>query len=338
MLHITSDMVELKGELKMSVVNHHEQEKKKITILVPAYNEEEVLNQLIDRLEKVKDSNTKYNFEFLFVNDGSEDDTIQILKKYNEVTPYIRYIDLSRNFGKEIAMLAGFDYSKGDAVVILDADLQQPPELISEMIEWWEKGYEDVYAVRLKREGEGRLKEWTSKLYYKLLQKLSSENVYPLAGDYRLLDKKCIKALKELRETERYTKGMYGWIGFKKKELTYYANGRVAGVTKWSWPQLFKLALNGITSYSTAPLKIWSYIGFIVSFLAFFYLIYEIGKTVLFGNSVSGYPTMIASILFLGGIQLISLGFIGEYLGRVFVETKGRPPYFVRETSNESEV
>lgn len=317
----------------MTVANQ-EQNKKLITILIPAYNEEEVIEQLINRLENVKDSNSSYEFEFLFVNDGSDDCTLRILKKYNANAHYIRYIDLSRNFGKEIAMLAGFDYAKGDAVVILDADLQQPPELISEMIVWWEKGYDDVYAVRVKREGESRLKEWTSKSYYKLLQKMSNENVYPLAGDFRLLDKKCIEALQELRETERYTKGMYGWIGFKKKELTYYANGRVAGVTKWSWKQLYELAINGITSYSTVPLKIWSYVGFIISLLSFCYLIYEISKTIFFGSNVSGYPTLIAAILFLGGIQLISLGFIGEYLGRVFVETKGRPPYFVREKSS----
>lgn len=259
----------------MSIASH-KQDRKLITVLIPAYNEEEVLEQLINRLENVKDSNSRYKFEFLFVNDGSEDCTLQILKDYNANAHYIRYIDLSRNFGKEIAMLAGFDYAKGDAVVVLDADLQQPPELISEMIEWWEKGYEDVYAVREKREGERLLKEWTSKLYFRLLQKMSSENVYPLAGDFRLLDKKCVKALQRLRETERYTKGMYGWIGFKKKELTYCANGRATGVTKWSWTQLFKLAVNGITSYSTAPLKIWSYVGFIISFLAFCYLIYEI--------------------------------------------------------------
>lgn len=311
-------------------------DKKLITILIPVYNEEAVLDQLINCLENVKDANPLYNFEFLFVNDGSEDDTLQMLKKYSVATPYIRYIDLSRNFGKEIAMLAGFDYSRGDAVAIIDADLQQPPELISEMIEWWETGYEDVYAVREKREGESRLKEWTSKLYYTLLQRMSSENVYPFAGDFRLLDKKCIEALQELRESERYTKGMYGWIGFKKKELTYYAEGRAAGVAKWSWLQLFKLAINGITSYSTVPLKVWSYIGFIISFLAFSSLTYEIGKTIIYGTDVDGYPTMIASILFLGGIQLISLGIIGEYLGRVFVETKGRPAYFVREKSNET--
>lgn len=311
--------------------------KKIITILIPVYNEEEVLDQLIDRLEDLKDSNRSYDFEFLFVNDGSEDQTSEILKRYNKKFSYIHYIDLSRNFGKEIAMLAGFDYAKGDAIVIIDADLQQPPELINEMIKWWEEGYEDVYALRARRKGESRLKEWTSKLYYRILQKIARENIYPGAGDFRLLDKKCIKALRQLRETERYTKGMYEWIGFRKKELTYYANARAAGTSKWSWKELFNLALNGITSYSTAPLRIWSYIGFAISFLTFLFLAYEIGKALLFGSDVSGYPTLIASILFLGGIQLISLGVIGEYLGRVFVETKGRPPYFVREVSNNNE-
>lgn len=308
-----------------------------ITILIPAYNEEEVLDQLINSLEEVKNLNLDYKFEFLFVNDGSEDNTIEILKKYSLNNSHVNYIDLSRNFGKEIAMLAGFDYAKGDAVVIIDADLQQPPELISKMIEWWEKGYEDVYAVREKREGESRLKEWTSNTYYNLLQKLTKENIYPLAGDFRLLDKKCVKALRELRETERYTKGMYGWIGFKKKELTYYANARAAGTTKWRWRELFKLAINGITSYSTVPLRIWSLVGFIISFLTFLVLVYEVGKAIFFGTDVNGYPTLIASILFLGGIQLISLGVIGEYLGRVFIETKGRPPYFVRESSDDNE-
>ncbi|GAA0485809.1 hypothetical protein IRB23SM22_09490 [Alkalibacterium sp. s-m-22] len=197
--------------------NNQSQASKLITILIPAYNEQDVLGQLISRLEDVRVSNVLYDFEFLFVNDGSDDETIQLLQKYSERTPYIRYIDLSRNFGKEIAMLAGFDYAKGEAVVILDADLQQPPELIGEMIEWWEKGYEDIYAVRAKRDGESRLKKWTSNAYFNVLQKISSEEVYPLAGDFRLLDRKCVKALQELRETERYTKGMYGWIGFKKK-------------------------------------------------------------------------------------------------------------------------
>lgn len=308
---------------------------KKITILIPAYNEEEVLSDLLKRLETLKASYDNYEIEFLFVNDGSSDNTLEILKEYSKTHPYVRFVDLSRNFGKETAMLAGFDYAEGDALVIIDADLQQPPELISDMIYWWEQGYEDVYAVREQRQGESRLKEWTSKTYYKLIDKMSPTPVYPLAGDFRLLDRKCVEALKELRENERYTKGMYGWIGFKKKEISYTASSRAAGETKWSFKQLFKLAVDGITSYSTTPLKIWSYIGFGISLLAFLYLAYEIVKTLIMGTNVAGYPTLLAGILFLGGIQLVSLGVIGEYLGRVFVETKGRPPYFIRESSED---
>lgn len=307
--------------------------KKLITILIPIYNEEESLESLIDRLEGVRASLADYNFEYLFINDGSSDGTLAAIQSYSLKFPQIHYVDLSRNFGKEIAMLAGFDYAQGDAVIIMDADLQHPPEYIHEMIHWWEQGYDDIYAVRAKREGESWLKEVSSKTYYKILQKLSDVEVYPLAGDFRLLDRKCIQALQELRESERYTKGMYGWIGFKKKEITYVAESRQAGEAKWSFSQLFKLALDGITSYSTAPLRIWSYIGFFISFLAFIYLVYEVGKTLIFGTAVSGYPSLLASILFLGGIQLISLGVIGEYLGRIFTETKRRPPYLTREVS-----
>lgn len=306
---------------------------KTLSVIIPAYNEEEVLPQLIERLNEVSEKLDRYAFEFLFVNDGSTDETLNILKALNKQDPRMKYVDLSRNFGKETAMLAGFDYATGDGIVILDADLQHPPEIMEEMIHWWEQGYEDIYAVRKKREGESFLKEWTSKTYYKVVQKMTPEKVIPQAGDFRLLDKKCIVALRQLREQERYTKGMYGWIGFKKKEITYFAEERAAGETKWNYSNLFKLAIDGITSYSTVPLKVWSYIGFAISVFAFLFLAVEIVKTILYGTNVAGYPTLLAAILFLGGIQLISLGVIGEYLGRVFVETKGRPPYFIRESS-----
>src|SRR5699024_5546060 len=196
-----------------------------------------------------------YDFEFLFVNDGSKDNTLKLVKEYRKQDVRVKYVDLSRNFGKEIGMLAGMDYANGDAVIIIDADLQHPPEKINEMIEWWEKGYDYVYTVRLNRE-ESFLKKMTSKLYYRLLQKMTEENVYPNSGDFRLLDRKCVDALISMRETERYTKGMYGWIGFKKKELTYVEEERVAGETKWQFKQLFKLAMDGINSYRTIPLRI----------------------------------------------------------------------------------
>lgn len=309
--------------------------KKLITIIIPSYNESAMFKTLFKRLDSLIEEIQSYDFEFLFINDGSTDSTIPLLREYAVTRNDVRYIDLSRNFGKEVAMLAGFDYAKGDAVVVMDADLQQPPEVIKAMIHWWEQGYDDVYAVRQERDGESRFKKFTSKYYYKILQFISGKEVYPHVGDFRLLDRKCVEALKQIRETERYTKGMYGWIGFNKKEISYHAEERIAGETKWKFLDLFNLALNGITSYSTMPLKIWSYMGFLISVFAFGFLAYEIGKTLLFGSSLEGYPTLIASILFLGGIQLISLGVIGEYLGRVFVETKNRPTYLVREDSNQ---
>lgn len=310
---------------------------KTITVLVPAYNEEEVIEKMYHTLASVCDQITNYQFEFLFVNDGSKDRTIEIIKQLKEKDPRVQYVDLSRNFGKEIAMSAGFDYASGDALVIMDADLQHPPEVLNEMIYWWEQGYDDVYAIRKKRDGESKLKKLTSKMYYSLLQKVTKEEIIPDAGDFRLLDKKCIEALTQLREHSRYTKGMYNWIGFKKKEITFDADARAGGETKWHLSSLFTLAINGITSYSTVPLKVWSFIGIIISLLAFVYLIIEMIRTIFFGNTVAGYPSLIAGVLFLGGIQLISLGVIGEYLGRVFVETKDRPLYFVQETSQKKE-
>lgn len=308
---------------------------KKVTVLIPAYNEEAVIEQMYEKLKKVCAAITNYRFEFLFINDGSQDRTLELIKEYKVRDSRVRYVDLSRNFGKEIAMIAGFDYARGDAVIIIDADLQQPPEIFSEMLHWWEEGYDDVYAVRKKQEGENWFKKWASKKYFQLIQKLANEKVYPQAGDFRLLDKRCIQALSSLREHERYTKGMFGWIGFKKKEIAYVAEPRAGGETKWRFADLLNLALNGITTYSTVPLKVWSIIGIVISFVAFSYLVFEVGKTILFGTQVAGYPSLLAAILLLGGIQLISLGVIGEYLGRVFIETKNRPLYFIQEHSEE---
>lgn len=305
-----------------------------VTIIIPSYNEEDVLPQFIQRLDEVTQTIVDYKFEFLFVNDGSTDNTLGLIKKYQLEDSRIRYIDLSRNFGKEIGMLAGMDYAKGDAVIIIDADLQHPPEKIKEMIQWWKKGYDDVYTVRLNRE-ETIFKKITSKLYYKLLQTMTEVNVYPNSGDFRLLDRKCVDALTSMRETERYTKGMYGWIGFNKKELTYVEEERIAGETKWQFRQLLKLALDGVTSYSTIPLRLSSIIGIVISVIGFIFLIVEITKILINGPSVAGYGTLLVGILFMGGIQLISLGIIGEYLSRIFIETKMRPPYLINETSED---
>ncbi|MDN4079273.1 glycosyltransferase family 2 protein [Paenibacillus polymyxa] len=307
---------------------------KTITILIPAYNEEEVIYQLYSRLTKVIDSITGYNFELLFVNDGSKDNTVEILENLGKKDRRISLVDLSRNFGKEVAMIAGLDFSVGDAVVIIDADLQDPPELIVEMIKYWEQGYDDVYAKRATRAGETWFKKWTASSFYKLLQKMSRIPIQENTGDFRLLDRRCIEALKQLRETQRYTKGMFSWIGFNKKEILFNRDSRAAGETKWNYYKLLDLAIEGITSFTTAPLRFSAMLGVFISIGAFFYMIFIITRTLIFGGSVAGYASLMTVILFLGGIQLLSLGIIGEYLGRVFNETKSRPLYFVKEYRN----
>ncbi|EOL43578.1 glycosyltransferase family 2 protein [Enterococcus caccae] len=309
---------------------------KRITVIIPFLNEEPVIEKMYERLKQLAEECPDYRFDFLFVNDGSEDQSLRIILKLRNYDQRVSIVDLSRNYGKEIAMLAGFDHAKGDAAVVIDSDLQQPPELIKEMIEWWEKGYEDVYAIRKERKGESFIKKWTSACYYRILQKASRTNIYANAGDFRLLDRKAVDALKMIREHERYTKGLYGWIGFKKKELYYDADERAGGTTKWRFSSLFNLAMNGITSYTTLPLKITTIIGGVVSLAAFIYMMIVLVQTLLLGADVSGYPSLMIGILFLGGLQLISLGIIGEYLGRVFNETKRRPLYFV-DTYYDSE-
>jgi len=304
---------------------------KKISILVPTYNEQEVLEALYQRLGKLANDNKAYDFEFLFINDGSRDKTLEIIKDYAEADNRVSYVNLSRNYGKEIAMIAGFDHVTGDAMVIIDADLQDPPELIPKMIKYWEKGYDDVYAKRNSREGETWFKKASSEWFYRILQKSTNIPIQIDTGDFRLLDRRCIEALKQMRESQRYTKGMFSWIGYKKKEITYDRDARAAGESKWNYAKLFNFAIDGITSFTTAPLRISSIFGFIISLIAFIFILVVIFKTIVFGESVSGYPSLMAVILSLGGIQLVSLGIIGEYIGRIFNETKQRPLYFVEE-------
>jgi polyisoprenyl-phosphate glycosyltransferase len=304
---------------------------KKISILIPAYNEQEVIHHLYERLYKLAGENTAYNFEFVFVNDGSRDKTLEIIKKYAAKDTRVAYVNLSRNFGKEIAMIAGLDNVTGDATVIIDADLQDPPELIPKMLDLWEEGYDDIYAKRRSRAGESWFKKFTSELFYKVLQKSTNIPIQQDTGDFRLLDKRCVEALKEFRESERYTKGMFSWIGYKKKEILYDRDPRAAGETKWNYFKLTNFAIDGITSFTTAPLRISSIFGILISMVAFIYILYLVFRTIFFGTDLAGYPSMMAVILFLGGIQLLSLGIIGEYIGRIFNETKNRPLYFIEE-------
>lgn len=308
--------------------------KKLITLLIPAYNEEEVLDALFERLDGLASSVKNYQFEFLFVNDGSRDKTLEMIKARAKKDTRVSYVNLSRNFGKEIAMIAGIDHVKGDAMVIIDADLQDPPELIPEMIKFWEEGYDDIYARRSTREGETWIKIFTAKSFYRIMKTLTRSQAVMIpsnTGDFRLLDRRCIDALKQMRESERYTKGMYSWVGFRKKEITYDRDPRFAGVPKQNYNKLFNLAFDGMTSFSTAPLRIASILGMTISLIAFVFILIIVVKTLLLGDSVSGYPSTMAVILFLGGLQLLSIGIVGEYIGKIFLEVKRRPLYIMEE-------
>lgn len=303
---------------------------KKITILLPAYNEAESFDELKNCMQQVISENTGYKWEFLIINDGSTDNTLQLAQALNSSDSRYHYMDLSRNYGKEIALMAGMDYVESDAVIIMDADMQHPVSVISEMIRYWEEGFDDVYAQR-QTSDESWLKQLTSKLYYRILQKSTDIPIQKDTGDFRLLDRKCVESLKQMRETDRNNKGMFSWIGFRKKGIYYQQKKRRHGKTKWSYYRLLNLAMTGITSFTTTPLRFASVFGIIVSLLAFCYLAYIIVKTILYGDPVRGYPTLMVTILFLGGIQLIAIGIIGEYLSHIFNETKKRPGYFVRE-------
>uniref|UniRef100_UPI0025B34AFF glycosyltransferase family 2 protein n=1 Tax=Bacteroides acidifaciens TaxID=85831 RepID=UPI0025B34AFF len=300
-----------------------------ITILVPAYNEARNLPGLVDALSSLSDSIDTYDWEFLIVNDGSSDNTSDVLRSLREQDIRVNYINLSRNFGKESAMLAGLDYAKGDCVVIMDADLQHPVSAVPEMIKAWEEGYDDVYGKRKTRGKESWLRKKLSLLYYSLLQKTTRIDILPNVGDFRLLDRRCVDAVRELRETQRYTKGLFCWIGFKKKPVEFESLDRTEGKSTFNFLSLLGLAIEGITGFTISPLRIASLLGVVVSIVAFTYLIFVIFKTIFYGEPVQGYPTLLCVILFLGGCQLLAIGIIGEYIGRIFNETKRRPPYLV---------
>ena len=304
---------------------------KTITILVPCYNEENSLDFLYERLQSTVAQLKGYDFRILLINDGSRDHTLLKMKELHLKDPAVSYVSLSRNFGKEIAMLAGLDFAEGDAVILMDADLQDPPELIPQMIREWEKGYDDVYARRRSRAGETWLKKASAHCYYRILRKFADIDIPADVGDFRLLDRQAVNALCSLREKQRYTKGLFSWIGYNKKELAFDREPRSTGHSKMNFLKLFGLAVDGITSFSVAPLRLASILGLFISTVAFIYLVFVIVKTLIFGDPVAGYPSMISIILFMGGIQLIVLGIIGEYVGRIFYEAKARPDYLVSE-------
>ena len=310
---------------------------KKISIIVPAYNEEESLPFLYERLTKLIDSIENYEFEVLFINDGSKDRTLKLIKEIRQKDERFCYVNLSRNFGKEVAMMAGLDYAKGEAVIFIDADLLDPPELIPELINYWEEGYDDVYAKRKSREGETFFKKFTSKLYYQVLQKLSKVEIQKDTGDFRLLDRRCVNALRKLRESQRCSKSMFSWIGYKKKEVLFDRDARVAGKTKWNYKKLVDLAIDGITSFTTSPLRLSTYISIPTFITLGVYFIYVIAKSCIIKEAIQAYQAIILLILFFSGIQILLFGIVGEYLGRIFNETKNRPLYLVDEYNGEKE-
>jgi len=301
---------------------------KKVTVLLPAYNESASFPLLRERMCEVARTNSGYEWEFLIVDDGSTDSTPQLAAELHDSDPRFCYVQLSRNFGKEAAMLAGMDYATGQAVIIMDSDMQHPVDVIPQMLSLWEEGWQDVYATR-KGSKECWWKRKTSQWYYRLLQNVTRVPIQADTGDFRLLDRVCVAALRAMRETQRNTKGMYCWIGFRKKGIQYEQLERAAGASKWRFTGLLNLAIDGITSYTTAPLRIASLLGVLCSVAGFAYLVYILVNTWLFGDPVAGYPTIMVTILFLGGVQLLALGIIGEYLSRVFTESKHRPPYLV---------
>ena len=286
---------------------------------------------LYGELRRLMDANTNYIWQVLMIDDGSTDGTLATMRSLHASDVRMSYISLSRNFGKERAMLAGFDNARGDCMVIIDADLQHPPSLIPEMLSLWEEGYEDVYARRITRGHEPWWRRHLSLAYYRLLQRMTDVQVLENVGDFRLLDRKCIDAIRSMRETQRYTKGMFCWIGFRKKEIVFEQQDRIAGRSSWNILKLLNLAIDGITSFTVSPLRISIVLGLAVSAAALAYCIYFFIKTILYGDPVHGFPTLIIVILFLGGMQLFSLGIIGEYLGRIFNETKNRPVYIISE-------
>lgn len=299
-----------------------------LSVVVPAYNEQEVLPEFHRRLGAVLDS-MPLRAEIVYVNDGSRDGTLAVMQALQQNDPRVAVVDLSRNFGKEIALTAGLDHTHGGAIVVIDADLQDPPELIPELVNQWQAGYDNVYAKRLERDGETFLKKATAHAFYRTIQKMSRVKIPEDTGDFRLLSRRAVDSLLQLREQHRFMKGLFTWIGYPSIAVPYKRDQRFAGETKWNYWKLWNFALEGITSFSIGPLKIATYMGFTIALAAFLYAIFIISKTILYGDPARGYPSLMAVVLFLGGVQMISLGIIGEYLGRMFNETKGRPLYFV---------
>ncbi len=303
-----------------------------LSVIVPAYNEQEVLPEFHRRLSEVI-ALLPMSAEIVYVNDGSTDGTLQVIQDLRKHDARVTIIDLSRNFGKEIALTAGLDHAQGDAVVVIDADLQDPPEVIPELIRHWEKGYDVVYAKRTAREGETFMKKATAHVFYVVMQSLARVKIPADTGDFRLLSRRAVDSLKQIREQHRFMKGLFAWIGYPQMAVPYRRDPRFAGETKWNYWRLWNFALEGFTSFTIAPLKAAGYMGMLIAMAAFFYAAIIVFKTLMFGDPVRGYPTMMVTMLFLGGVQLLAIGILGEYVGRMFNESKNRPLYLTNSYS-----
>ncbi|MBS1189192.1 MAG: hypothetical protein H6R10_984 [Rhodocyclaceae bacterium] len=299
-----------------------------LSVIVPVFNEEAVLPEFHRRLAAVL-AGLPLASEIIYVDDGSSDGSVAALRALREGDARLAILQLSRNFGKEAAMTAGLDHAQGDAVVVIDADLQDPPELISDFVHHWQQGYDVVYARRTARDGESALKRFTAYAFYRVAERLCKVRIPRDTGDFRLLSRRVVDALLRLREEHRFMKGLFAWVGFRQKAVDYRRDPRHAGTSKWNYWKLWNFALEGITSFTTTPLKVSTYLGLLVAFSAFLYGIFIVADTLLQGNPVPGYPSLLVVVLFLGGSQLVALGIIGEYLGRMFDETKDRPLYLV---------
>jgi polyisoprenyl-phosphate glycosyltransferase len=309
--------------------------KRLVSLVVPVYNEAEVISVFYDRASKALSAIPGFDYEIVFIDDGSRDESYQILSGFAAKDPHLRVLKFSRNFGHQIAITAGIDHAKGDCVVIIDADLQDPPEVISGMIDRWREGFDVVYGVRAEREGEGTMKLFTASAFYRILSRLTNIQIPADVGDFRLMSRRATDQLKQLREKDRFVRGLVSWIGFKQTGFTYSRDKRYAGETKYPYRKMIKFAFDGITSFSTVPLKLATWSGYAASLLAFLYLL-SVFVQKLLGYTVEGWATIMVAVLFLGGVQLVCLGILGEYLGRIFNEVKPRPMYVVEEIVQSS--
>ena len=310
--------------------------KKLISVIVPCYNEQEVLHMFYDEISRVAGEMSAYDFEFIFVNDGSRDNTLKICKELAEKDERVKYISFSRNFGKEAGIYAGFEKSKGDLVCMMDADLQDPPALLPEMVKAIEEeGYDSVATRRVTRKGEPPIRSFFARMFYKLMNKISKTEIVDGARDYRLMTRQFVNSLLDMGEYNRFSKGLFGWVGYNTKWLEYENVERAAGETKWSFWKLLLYSIEGIMAFSTVPLAISAVMGILFCIIAFAMILFIIGKTIMFGDPVAGWPSTACIILFVGGVQLFCVGILGQYLAKTYLEVKSRPIYICKETNIE---